>query len=294
MSRSETAMPNAGELATAPLRLLCVAAREPQWAPLTFELSATYGLDLRVVWTADPLAALGELRETCFDVVLLGETAESWRTSTAERLDFIEAVQTLEAGIPVVALLSLPDDHLLAELYGRDCDVCVSPRLWESPALPAVVIAAIRRGQRAQESQRLAVAHQRRLAREQADAASVLQLQQELLRGLQSDALPSAETSQAFAPRDWSERYDELLKGSILSGANRLTTAIAELVDALHAADRGPADVLALHIDRVRALSEGWGGRTSRHLVSRADLLALEVLTQLGERYRRQSVSFVG
>ena len=270
------------------MRLLCVAAREPSWTVLAAQMSLDYAAELRIVWVADAKAALTELRATAFDVVLYGETGASWSASSPALLDFLSAVHTLDAAAAVVVTLDWPDERLQAELFRRDADVCISPKLWESPALAAAVAAALRRRQRAQELQRLSIAHQRRLARDQADAASMLHLQQELLQGLvRVDATirhpKSSETSDVVC-----HRYDDLLKASILSGANRLTAEIVRFVEDLTENDASPADVLALHIERVQALANGWGGRASQHLVARADLLVLEVLAQLGEHYRQQ------
>lgn len=304
-----TQTPLAATLEHAPLRLLCVAAREPSWTMLATRMSLDYAAELRIVWVADAKAALGELRSTAFDAVLYGEARASWSASSPALLDFLSAVHTWDAAAAVLVLLDWPDERLQAELFRRDADVCISPQLWESPALAAAVAATLRRRQRAQELQRLSIAHQRRLARDQADAASMLHLQQELLRGLTDTTSGLSEgpasrpsTSEAVgnlnrqagaseSPGLWQTRYDDLLKASILSGANRLTSEIVRFVDDLIESDAAPADVLALHIERVRALADGWGGRASQHLVSRADLLVLEVLAQLGEHYRQRCES---
>jgi len=257
-----------------PLRMLCLAEREPRWTAFSVRMESAYGGSLRIQWASTLADAIAELRTNCWDTLLL-------EAAGVGRVALLDAVQTFEGSAATVALLALPDDSLVAELFARDCDVCISPRMWDSPALPAVVLAAIRRRQCRQELQRHSTTHYRRLSREQTDAESLLRLQHELLLNLQSSR--DADNS----PPDCSESYADLLKATILSGPKRLGPALDNFVQHLAADGRSPADVLAWHIDRVAALSAGMGGRTSQHLLSRADLLVIEVLVRLGEHYRR-------
>jgi hypothetical protein len=41
-----------------------------------------------------------------------------------------------------------------------------------------------------------------------------------------------------------------------------------------------------MHLDVVAAMISGLGARSSRHIMTRADLLILEVMLHLGEGYR--------
>jgi len=250
---------------------------------LGVQMGARFDNDLRLEWIVDPKPALARIREVPVDAVLIGETSAAWSKSATGQVSFVDAVQTLDSSVAVVVLVALPDDRLLAELSERECDLCISPRMWDSPALPAILVRAVRRRQQLHELQRLTAAHERRLSREQTDAESVLRLQQGLLRGL---AQPSA-TNEPTAT--WSEHYDELLKAAVLSGPARLKTPIAEFAEELLAAKQEPRAVLAWHIERLRALSDECGGRTSQHVVLRADLLALELMAQLGEGYQRRA-----
>jgi hypothetical protein len=270
-------------LAVAPVRLLALAAREPDWTHLAAQMALRYGTDLRLTWLNSGKQALLALRESTVDAVLIGELGDSWKVSAERIRDFVLAVQALDGSAALVVLLPVPDDLLQAELHDRDCTVCVSPRMWDSSALPAAVAEALRRRQRGHELQRLSTAHHRRLLREQADAESVLRLQRDVLRTLQG--APAVEVG------NWSARYDELLRASILSSPQWLAVAVAELVQDLFAVGCSPPEFLALHAERVQALAAGCAGRTSQQVLSRANLLALEVLAHLGERYRQANRS---
>jgi hypothetical protein len=46
--------------------------------------------------------------------------------------------------------------------------------------------------------------------------------------------------------------------------------------------------LLDVHLERVEALVQGLGNRSARHVLARADLLALELMMALGEHYRQR------
>jgi hypothetical protein len=267
------------------VRLLCLSLREPRWTALSVHLSRSALGAARLVWLSDVKSALTALREAACDAVIVGELNGGWTASAAALLEFVTAAQALDAAVPIVALVPVPDDRLLAELSRRDCELCVTPRLWDSPAVPAAVARALRRRQQVHELQRYAAAHHRRLAREQADVQTILRLQHDLLRSLPT----SADTSNPAASLTWADRYSDLLKAAILSDPQRLSAALAEFVECLALHDVEPRNVLALHVDCVQSLSAELGGRLSPQMLSRADLLALELLAALGERYRQQT-----
>jgi hypothetical protein len=47
--------------------------------------------------------------------------------------------------------------------------------------------------------------------------------------------------------------------------------------------------VLRVHLERVESLIRGLGSRSSRHVMVRADILAMELMIQVGECYREKS-----
>jgi hypothetical protein len=81
--------------------------------------------------------------------------------------------------------------------------------------------------------------------------------------------------------------YDEMLRTYVMMGSGRLSSEITRLAELLAAARVSPRDALGMHLQRVETLVRGLGSRSSRHVLSRADLLALELTIQLGECYRR-------
>lgn len=80
--------------------------------------------------------------------------------------------------------------------------------------------------------------------------------------------------------------YDELLRTHVIMGSGQLSTEIAHLSELLAVAGIGPRQALELHVERVQRLVRGLGNRSTRHVMDRADLLALELVVQLGELFR--------
>ena len=77
-------------------------------------------------------------------------------------------------------------------------------------------------------------------------------------------------------------------------GSGNLSHEIAKLADLLAAAGCGPRGALSLHLEAVESLVRGLGNRSVRHILARADLLALELMIQLGESYRGRASSVRG
>jgi hypothetical protein len=133
------------------------------------------------------------------------------------------------------------------------------------------------------ENRRLAQAQQQQLQREQDEARKLLGEQRELVeRGapLASDESP--------LPKRLVEHYRELLKAYIIMGSGHLHGEIVELADLLVAAGAPARDALRLHTAVLDEVIQGLGNRSARHVMNRADLLAVEFFLELTERYRQR------
>jgi hypothetical protein len=73
-----------------------------------------------------------------------------------------------------------------------------------------------------------------------------------------------------------------------MMGAGNLAGEMSSLADLLAGSAITAQQVLELHLEAVETLVDGLGRRSSRHVLSRADLLVLEVLMHLSEAYRRR------
>ena len=85
-----------------------------------------------------------------------------------------------------------------------------------------------------------------------------------------------------------SEYYQELLRTYVIMGSGNMGGEIAQLAELFELAGLTPREALELHLERVEALVRGLGNRSTRHVMARADLLALELVIHLGECYQRR------
>jgi hypothetical protein len=70
-------------------------------------------------------------------------------------------------------------------------------------------------------------------------------------------------------------------------GSGSLANEIAEMADQFVSAALPPPEALQLHLQCVESLVKGLGNRSARHVMSRADLLAIELMTHLAHRSQR-------
>jgi hypothetical protein len=59
------------------------------------------------------------------------------------------------------------------------------------------------------------------------------------------------------------------------------------MADQFVSASLPPPEALQLHLQCVESLVKGLGNRSARHVMSRADLLAIELMTHLAHRSQR-------
>jgi hypothetical protein len=82
-----------------------------------------------------------------------------------------------------------------------------------------------------------------------------------------------------------------LLRTYVIMGSGNLAAEIGKLAELLAQAALSPRQVLNLHLERVERLVRGLGNRSTRHVMSRADLLVLELMVHLGEAYLRRATA---
>ena len=85
--------------------------------------------------------------------------------------------------------------------------------------------------------------------------------------------------------------YRELLRTYVIMGSGNLSVELRKLACVLVRAGVSAAHVMEVHLAVLQELVEGLGTRSTRHVMARADLLILEVMTSLGEGYRRDAIA---
>lgn len=292
------------------LRLLCVSAREPSWIGLTLQLDAAGGVEPQFRWVSSSAEALAVLRDDPFDVVLIAAISSDGRSGAfAEAAALVKAIRASGCDDALVLIAPRITDTDWLDLSADECELLQSSLLWDSPALVSVIKRALSRVELTRQSRRLEIAQSKRMARERDEAEQLLNQQRRIIDDLETrdSAAPTNVTRQAVLdcfgrvgvetapsraplPPEINSYYQELLRTYVIMGSGNLGGEIAKLADLLAIAGYGPREALALHLERVESLVGGLGNRSTRHILARADLLALELMIHLGESYRRRVV----
>lgn len=254
-------------------------------------------------------AGLERLREQVFDAVLISHAPGE--------LDALELLDALPAGGAEEPLIVLGEaspqemDALCLEA-GADAYVCVNTATTRT--LLWIVARAMERRALIRENRRLTQAERHRLHQENHEAERLLTQQRDLIRDAQSprnepakreshgspddcDA-PAPSTIASIGPRadgdaagpslteSLKEHYRELLRAHVIMGSGNLSTEMAALAELLADSNVTAPQTMQLHVQVLEELVRGLGSRSARHVMTRADLLVLEVLVHLAERYR--------
>lgn len=286
------------------LTLLGVASTEPAWTSLTLQLDARGCRDSTFRWAGSIVEALSILREEAFDCVIVSDRRSGMRlgeqpASPIDPIEFVRAMRTSGHDEPVVLLSSEAGDEYLEQAIELACTPVHLERGWESRALLPVIEQEIRRSHLKRDNQRLEIADQKRLVRERDETEHLLDRQRLILNELRelvdeadvADApTPAQSDSMEVVETESVERfYDELLRTYVMMGSGRLESEIEQLTQLLATAGVSLRRALDMHLTQVEKLVRGLGSRSSRHVISRADILALELMIQLGECYRQQA-----
>ncbi len=236
-------------------------------------------------------AALGRLREEAFDAVLVTHEPEE-----LDALDLIEGYRTGGADEPVVVVGAQSEQEMAALCYevGADGYVCVHTTTTRN--LIWIIARAIQRHKLIRENQHLAHAEQTRLQREHDEATRLIQEQWAALEGSEAVAATPAAGGPATPVRDWRiplpaeliAHYRELLRVYVIMGSGNLSYEMRRLAEMLVVAGLTARQTMQLHLQVLEELVHGLGARSTRHVMTRADLLAMELVMHLAEGYRRR------
>ena len=235
-------------------------------------------------------AGLARLRDELFDAVLV-----SHQPGELDALELIEGYRTGVADAPIVVLGTESEQEMTTLCYelGADAYVCVNTTTTRN--LLWVLARAIERHGLLNESQRLAQSHQRRMQQEHDEAARMLRQQYALVEDLDAihDGRTLAEMPKADArrhdvelPEELIAHYRELLRAHVIMGSGNLTREMKELARLLTFAGITAREAMQLHLRVLEELIQGLGARSTRHVMIRADLLAIEIMMHMAEGYR--------
>lgn len=297
------------------LRMLCVGSEEPSWVSLTLKLDADGCSEPQYRWVATSQAALTLLRDESFDCVLIGVEAATQQIGNDDPLELVRSLRAGGCDDPVVLIVSSAPDEWWNECHRHDCELLVTDKFWDSSAIVSMLKQAIDRADLRRETHRLSIEHHRRLIRERDEAEHLLNQQRQILCELQllarqsMKSIPSQRTSEASADEtiaepvepetpppgaQFSDYYSELLRTYVIMGSGNLAGEIARFAEILVLTGLTPREAMQLHLQHVEQLVRGLGSRSTRHVISRADLLALELMIHIAEAIQRQQTETEG
>ncbi|WP_339729092.1 hypothetical protein [uncultured Gimesia sp.] len=288
------------------LKVLFVSAQRPVWVSLALRLDAVGCTEPRLEWASTSEEALTLLRNDSFDCLLLRIDSET----KTNQLELLNAIRMSGCHEPVVLMLASPDDQVVLAACENQAEVLISPALWESPALLGVMQRAMWVHELQEQNHRLQVDNHRRLVRERDEAERLLNQQRNMVEELQTLAEPNEfdeserdlllrgsqvqtglpeSSDECLIPQEVQDYYHELLRTYVIMGSGSLKEEILQIAELLAAVNLTPHHVLEFHLECVEVIVRGLGNRSSRHVMSRADLLALEMMIHLGECYQKNS-----
>ena len=277
-------------------RLLCIGPLEPDWIGMALQLDAAGCHDPRLRWASSAAEAMTILRSETFECLVVAD-CDSVDASNWDAVSLIQAIRASGCEDPLIYLAATSDDESISMVCQLRCDWLISSAVWNSRALVVVIQRAIQNTDTVRQNHQLAVANHRRLVRERDEADQLLRQQRDIISELEVLAHRRPVSGDAGAepvplpaipiPEEIKRFYQELLRTYVIMGSGNLGGEIGQLAKILAEARLSPRDTLSLHLERVEELVRGLGNRSTRHVMARADLLAIELIIHLGECYQQ-------
>ncbi len=254
------------------MRALYIASREHSSRWLAEALAADSAMQIALEEAQGTAAGMARFRDEVFDAVLAAHAP-----GEQDALDLVEGLRAAGADEPIIVLGTQPEHEMAVLCYevGADGYVCVNAT---TRNLIWVVARAVERRQLAAENERLRADEQARLLRECDEASSLLEQQLALL------GEPAG--AEILLPAELVAHYRELLRTYAMMSAGNLSRELHCLAKLLVTAGLTARQTMQLHLTALQELIRGLGTRSARHMMIRADLLAMELLQHLADGYR--------
>jgi DNA-binding NarL/FixJ family response regulator len=244
---------------------------------------------------------LSRVRDEVFDAVLM-----SHEPGELDALEFIEGLRAGGSNEPLIVLGTQSEQEMAALCYEVNADAYVCVNTTTTRTLIWVVARAMERHRLIRENRRLAQAERQRLHREHNEAQRLLDQQRQLVLDLEqlrsgvlaagalgydaghaADLSDDADGPGMNLPEQLVGHYRELLRAYVIMGSGNLGREMKMLCELLVSAGISARQTMHLHLQVLEDLLQGLGSRSTRHVMTRADLLVLEVMVNLAEGYRK-------
>lgn len=279
------------------MRVLFVtgSGRTGSWLAEAF--AADSASDVRLEESIGVVAGLTRLRDEIFDAVLVGHESDE-----LDALDLLDAIRTGSSDEqPIIVLGHQSEQEMSALCFeaGGDAYVCVNSTttrtlIWQ-------VARAMERHQLIAENRRLQQAQRHRLQMEHEEATRLLAQQRQLISGLETICSGESKASEVIRnshearaanvselPESLVAHYREILRAYVIMGSGNLSDEMTQLADMFATVGVSATQAMLLHLHVLEEMVRGLGSRSARHVMSRADLLILEMTINLAEGYRER------
>ncbi|MCE9607855.1 MAG: hypothetical protein K8U03_23460 [Planctomycetia bacterium] len=284
------------------LRLLFITGTHRTGAWLTEAFAHDSAVHTSIEEALGMANGLARLRDEAFDAVLA-----THEPGQLDGLDLAEALRGGGSEEPLILLGAQSEQEVLPLAFeaGADAYVCVNTTTTRS--LIWIVARAIERHRLIRENRRLAQTEQHRLQQEHHETQRMLDEQRSLIRDLEAVVeatnVPEKSTSNteetdiddvAHAPKllDLPEplvrHYHELMRAYVIMGSGNLGDDMSRMAELMADAEISAPETMQLHVNVLEEMVKGLGTRSARHVMTRADLLVLEVMVHLSEVYRKR------
>ncbi|REJ69636.1 MAG: hypothetical protein DWQ31_03990 [Planctomycetota bacterium] len=284
------------------LLLVCGPRRVGAWQVESLVADRTRGAVLEVATEAS--ACLARLRDEVFDAIFIGHEPDE-----LDAVELTEAIRASGCEDPLLVLHHEDPTTFAAALCDAGVDAALDVAAISTEVLVWHLTRASERVQLIRENRRHAESQRQRLELEHDEANRLLDQQRTILVDLEralvgsSDLLGAAQDDTARQPSgaasnglnnlpaELVDHYGELVRAYVVMGSGNLATEMRQLAELLVAAGVSSHEAMMMHLDVVQRLVRGRGSRSARHLVSRAELLILEIMVHLVEGYRSRLAS---
>jgi len=289
------------------MRVLYITNRQRTGGWLAEAFSSDSASEVQLHEAVGSVAGLARLRDETFDAVLV-----SHEPGELDAPELIEGYRAGGSDEPIIVLGIQSEQEMAALCYEVGADAYVCANTTTTRNLIWVVARAVQRCQLVRENRRLNQAERQRLQREHDEAERLLKQQRALIHDLEairsrgkspfqgetdlqqhqavsppvaSNLMPTTRQPLRL-PEELVHHYRELLRTYVIMGSGNLASELSRLADLLATAGVTARQTMQLHVHVLEELIHGLGSRSTRHVMTRADLLVLEIMIHLTEEYR--------
>lgn len=293
------------------LRLLFITGSHRTGAWLTEAFAHDSAVHTSIEEALGMANGLARLRDEAFDAILA-----THEPGQLDGLDLAEALRGGGSDEPLILLGAQSEQEVMPLAFeaGADAYVCVNTTTTRS--LIWIVARAIERHRLIRDNRRLSQTEQHRLQQEHHETQRMLDEQRSLIRDLEAvvesteasnspdrrrngmqvapnhDGSPIDDAAAGPNPLDLPEplvrHYHELMRAYVIMGSGNLGDDMSRMAELMADAEISAPETMQLHVNVLEEMVKGLGSRSARHVMTRADLLVLEVMVHLSEVYRKR------